>query len=91
MPQAESRLVVTGTFTMKGYEAIETGWRVHFENLNPGPDRPTDYFVFLDYTEITPQTSQNALRTLLTEKLQAAHGPTGYAPLQAFQGQSITV
>lgn len=80
MPQAQ---LVTGEFYLIDYTTEAGNWRLHFQNNNPGPGMPTDYYIDVPDAAIPANINQNQLMSLLQQRLSYTVNQ-GFAPLNTF-------
>ena len=80
------------TLTFTSYEVTDNGIALHFVSPDPGPAKPSDYYVSLTDAEITSVSTQVQLRTLVTAKLNRKLRALGFTTkLDPFIGQSLTI
>ena len=79
-------------FRFEDFEVRDDGIALHFVSPDPGPGRPSDYYVLLTDAELAGVNNQSQLRTLVTTKLQRKIQAQGIAAkLTPFVGQVITL
>ena len=80
------------TLTFTSYEVTDSGISLHFVSPDPGPAKPSDYYVSLTDAEIAGVSTQAQLRTLVTNKLNRKLRALGFTTkLDPFIGQSLTI
>jgi hypothetical protein len=78
------------TFRFDSYEVADDGIALHFVSPDPGPGRPSDYFVTVTDAELAAAANAAQLRTLVTAKLQRKFRAAGISTkLDAFIGSTI--
>lgn len=80
------------TLTFTSYEVTDGGITLHFVSPDPGPNRPSDYYVALTDAELAGVSTQAQLQTLVTTKLNRKLRAVGSSTkLDPFIGQSLTI
>lgn len=85
-------MAITGQFFLKDYTSENGLWHLHFENPNPGPGNPTDFYVDIPESELPANINQVQLAAALKSRLGWRLNQT-FAPLNTFisNGTSVTL
>lgn len=82
----------TSTLTFMDFAMEDSGVRLHFQCLDPGPGEKCDYHILLTVTELVAVTTQLQLKTLVQDRLNTQIRAQGVASkLSPFIGQSLVV
>lgn len=80
------------TFKFIDYEVKDDGIVLHFISPDPGAGKASDYYIFLTDSELAGISTQLALKTTVTTKLQRKLQAAGIATkLDPFIGQSLVI
>lgn len=80
------------TLMFMDFDMEDSGVRMRFQCLDPGPGQANDYYIILTTSELAAVTTQIQLRTLVQDRLNTQIRAAGVASkLSPFIGQTLVV
>jgi hypothetical protein len=78
--------------TFIDYQTSDSGVTLHFQCLNPGPDKPTEYYLDIADTDLSSFTSAAQFGAFVIAKLKRKLQANGIATvLDQFKGRTVTI